>query len=295
MKKTVGIRLGGAAVLLLLSACLQKDPDPVGPGGTGTEVGKAEILLPALPEGFLLKAAQAKEPADPFFILTISGPGMVSRKHAWPLSSSGGTAITVENIPIGSRLFTGEIEASGSIVYADSAWTAIEAGRTAQVRLKLARTTGNAKVCVEIEGLPPPTGCDPVLPPLDPALACYDVAQDLDGRYTSGRFTLLRQGEALFGFFQWMGYRGMPVSGEAAPVNGNLGLYLYGNLPTGLARDSLTSDGVHYKAQADGNGTLQFGTIYGTNGVLIQRGAWKGSASSCQPKDRDLIRNTYGI
>lgn len=401
MIRKTGIWLGGAA-LLLLSACMQKDqdPDPAGPGGTGTEVGKAEILLPALPQGFLLKAAPSGGAADPYFILTISGPGMAPRKHAWPLSSAGGTAVTVENIPAGSRLFTGEIEAGGGIVYADSVWTAIEPGRTALVRLKLGRTSGNAKVCVEIEGLPPPTGCAPpdslpnvagcwavnglatdsaqpprarilqrdstlqavltwpaggwidtargyvtstgyvyldgdfvfsgvflpgpytlsgkfqrrlgslpaqpvtltscdsALPPVDSALACYDVAQDLDKRAASGRFTVMQQGEALYGHFQWTGYPGMPVSGKAAPISaihGKVGYYLYGNLPAGMARDPLVSDGAHYKAQAAGDGTLQAGTIYGTDGAMVLRGTWKGSRTVCQARDRELIRSLYGF
>jgi hypothetical protein len=296
--------LGALLAGSLLSACVQKEPDPVGPGGNAGEVGKAEIMLPALPPGFLLKAASSGAAADPFFILTISGPGMVARKHAWPLSSAGGTAVTVENIPVGSRLFTGEIEAGGGIVYADSAWTAIEAGRTALVRLRLGRTTGNAKVCVEIEGLPPPTGCGrdslpnplPPLPlPIDSSLTCFDVVQILDRVEAKGRFVVLQQGNELFGHFQWLGYPGMPMSGKAAPVNGNLGLYLYGNLPTGLARDPLFSDGVHYKAQVTGQGMLQSGTIYGTNGEYVLRGEWKGSQSACRTGEREIIRSVYGL
>lgn len=418
MKKAAGFWLGGTVLFKkslgaashallacsLLSACLQKDPDPVGPGGTGSEVGKAEINLPALPPGFLRKSAQSGDSSNPFFILTLSGPGMVTRKHAWPLSSAGGTTVTVEDIPVGSRLFIGQIEAGGGIVYADSVWIPIEPGRTALVRLRLARTTGNAKVCVEIEGLPPPTGCggrdslpdvsgcwslndpdpDPgdsarsavlrilqqdtllqgvvtwpdggrrdtsrgyvthsghvsfgeaggdfhfsgfydrvnsalvgkfarnggappswevrlprttcetVLSPVDSALTCYDAGQFLDGVHSTGRFAVLQQGFALYGHIQWNGYPGMPISGYAAPVGGNQGLYLYGNLPTGLARDSLISEGVHYKAQIVG-GTLQYGTIHGTDGVQVQRGSWKGAQAACQPKDRATIRAVYGI
>jgi hypothetical protein len=398
VKKRAGIWLGGtaAAALLMLSACTQKDPDPVGPGGTGTGVGKAEIHLPALPKGFLLKTA--RQAVDPFFILTISGPGMTPRKHAWPLDSAGGTAVTVENIPVGTRLFTGQIEAGGGIVYGDSVWSQVESGKTALIRLKLARTTGNARICVEIVGLPPPTGCggrdsvidvsgcwgfnepsgatlrifqqdsvlqgvvtwpgggwndtargfvtstgyvvfghgaggfyftgrydgvksalagrffrtsdsslsrevvlrrtacDSVNPPGGEALlTCHDVVQALDGRSIPGRFTLLNQNHALFGYFQWQGYAGMPVSGRAAPVTGNLGLYLYGNLPTGLAQDPFVSDGVHYKAQVAAiDGNLVFGTIYGTNGTEVQRGIWKGYPVPCQRGDREIIRAVYG-
>ena len=106
---------------------------------------------------------------------------------------------------------------------------------------------------------------------------------------------MLQQGLELYGYFQWRGYPGMPVNGKSAPVNGNLGLYLYGNLPTGLAQDSLMSDGVHYKAQLTSGGMLQFGTIYGTNGIYVLRGEWKGSQSPCQPRDREVIRSVYGI
>lgn len=168
-----------AIALAILFGCMQEEDQPLAPGSTGGKpTGSAEIRLPALPAGLLAKRAvldTVPDSLDVMFILTISGPGMVARKQAWPLSRAGGEAVRVDNIPVGPRLFRGALEVNGIITHEDSTRAAIEGGRTARVNLKLRSAIGNAVVCVEIEGAPLPAGCRPP-PPVDSSLeGCYSI------------------------------------------------------------------------------------------------------------------------
>lgn len=398
--KKLGVLWLGYTALVLLSACVHRESEPLGPEPASTEMGEAEIRLPALPEGFLAKRSAGA--ADPMFILTISGNGMVTRKHAWPLTSASGAPIKVVNIPVGQRLFTGQLDVDGSITHADSQWVPIEKGKTAQVNLKLASSSGNANVCVEIEGFPPPVGCKPpaklpdvsgcygftvgfpvvdtvsshvfrifqadsslvgvidwdfgasdtsrgllrpdgwmtfgqptgdfyfsgsldangrlsgkffdksnpvskpltgyrrdcvVIRPVDPSLTCYEVSQALDVGGGTGRLVFRAKG-GLQGVFQWVGYETMSVTGSIGAVNGLKTLWIYGRLPTGLAKGL---EGVHYKGQiaTDPGASIVNGTVYGTDssGTAAgpQRGHWKGYAKACLPGDGLLLDKHHGF
>lgn len=197
MRKITGFWLGYLC-LVLISACVQKD-EPLGPE-RDTETGEAEILLPALPPGFLAK--RSADSGDAMFILTISGPGMVTRKQAWPLTATA-EPIKVTRIPVGHRLFTGELEVAGDIAFADSVWVPVEKGKTAQVNLKLTASSGNARVCVEIEGLPPPPGCRPA-PRLPDVSGCWSFSQARVDTLIPSVLRIIQQDSLLQGEIRWL-------------------------------------------------------------------------------------------
>lgn len=179
MKKSANL-LVGAFVLAWFMACVPEDKS------SGPEIeepatyGEAEVLLPALPPGFLAKkAGDTLRPVEPMFILTISGNGMVTRKQAWSLGSTS-HSVLVSNIPVGIRHFTGEIDLGGNITHADSVVAQIRSGETAMIRLKLGKVGGSALICVEIEGVPLPEGCRPkvAFPNLE---GCWSFALPTDG------------------------------------------------------------------------------------------------------------------
>ena len=173
MRKIAGFWLGYLCIVLL-TACVRKD-EPTAPETDldSQDVGEAELRLPALPAGFLAKlSADTVDTARAFFVLTITGPGMSPRRESWPLGSSAIT-VRVTRIPVGSRLFTGELESRGVVLYSDSVSTRIEKGKTAYVHLKLGSATGDAEICVEIEGLPLPANCRPIIPKLPDVSGCW--------------------------------------------------------------------------------------------------------------------------
>lgn len=405
---SLGTQLTG---LLMLAACMQQENPSLGPDARDEAVGEAEIHLPSLPPGFLSKASAIEGtlltdtvvgPRRAMFILTLSGAGMAPRRESWPMDDSSPGPIRVANIPAGLRLFKGELAAGGAVAYVDSAWAMVEAGKMATVHLRLRQTSGSAKVCVEVEGLPLPAGCAPVrripdvsgcwkflLPsadsgqaavlrilqrdsllegvirwpdgsvdtsrgfvnadryvnfplPLSPwgfggqvdslgqslsgslirmrqstfagtiiahkgpcgsdtvridsSFTCWDVTQQLDGRGTSGRLSLRDIAGTLQGFFQWDCCTGMPVQGVGRTVNGNYGLYLYGNLPAGLSLSPMDApDSVHYKGQVARGGIIEFGTVTGmdSTGAMAQRGEWKGARSACRPQELEVLRAVH--
>jgi hypothetical protein len=394
--------------LLMLAACMQRENASMGPDTRDEAVGDAEIHLPALPQGFLQKSASVTdtlvEPNRAVFVLTLSGNGMAPRRESWMLGDSAPGPIKVTNIPVGLRSFKGELAIGGTVAYADSTWATVESGKTVTVHLRLRKTSGNARVCVEIEGLPLPPGCTPIpripdvsgcwkflLPVIDSSqegmlsilqrdsllegyirwpdgmedtargfvdakrnvnfssplsswafsgnvdtlgrvllgrivrtrvpsfsgimtahkgtclgdalqvdssYACWDVAQHLDGRGTSGRLSLRHFSGTLRGFFQWDCCTGMPVQGVGQAINGNYGLYLYGSLPAGLSRTPMGEpDSVHYKGQATSDGIIAFGTVNGmdSTGAMAQRGEWKGVRTACRPIELEVLRAAHGL
>jgi hypothetical protein len=198
VKKMTGFLLGYLC-LVLFSACVQKE-QPTGPDiNTNTQdVGEAELLLPALPAGFLAK--YSADTVRVSFILTISGSGMIPRRQVWPLTSTGGP-VKVTGIPIGSRLFKGELDVEGQIAYADSQWARIEKGKTAMVHLKLTSSTGDALLCVEIEGFPLPVGCPPKVPNV---AGCWAFNfRGNDSIHRSGVLRITQQDSLLGGQVKW--------------------------------------------------------------------------------------------
>jgi hypothetical protein len=97
---------------------------------------------------------------------------MAPRRQSWPLDSSA-TTVRVTGIPVGPRLFTGELQTGGVARYSDSVWAAIEKGKTAYVHLKLGSSTGDAQICVEIEGFPLPANCRPPVPKVPDVSGCW--------------------------------------------------------------------------------------------------------------------------
>jgi hypothetical protein len=170
-----------------------RDEDPV-------VVGSAKLYLPVLPKDFLAK--NAASPTKAMFVLTISGSGMVTRKQAWPLSSSSGVPVQVNNIPVGARLFVGQLDVDGVITHADSAWARIEGGKTTQVNLKLASASGNAVICVEIEGAPMPAACKPVNNTPDLS-GCYQINVTGGFGTATGYLGITQRDSLLTGIITW--------------------------------------------------------------------------------------------
>lgn len=186
--------------LALLSGCKS------GKGATGPKeedpvvVGSATLHLPVLPKNFLAK--NAASPTRAMFVLTISGSGMITRKQAWPLSSTPGAPVQVNNIPVGARLFVGELDVDGVITHSDSVWARIEGGKTTQVNLKLTSASGNAVICVEIEGVSLPDACRPVREYPDIS-GCYQVSVTGGVGAASGFLTIAQDDSLLTGVITW--------------------------------------------------------------------------------------------
>jgi hypothetical protein len=194
--------------LLMLASCMQPENPSLGPDARDEAVGEAEIHLPSLPPGFLGKAAAHAEtdtlmgPLPATFILTLSGGGMEPRRESWPMGDSSLGPIKVADIPVGLRLFKGELAVGGAVAYVDSVWAMVEAGRTVAVHLRLRQTSGSATVCVEIEGLPLPAGCAPVRRIPDVS-GCWNFLLPSPDSGQAAVLSILQRDSLLEGVIRW--------------------------------------------------------------------------------------------
>lgn len=141
----------------MLMSCMQPSRES-GQDDPATEFGQASLILPEITPSALAKAGQKLGA----FTLEISGTGMAPMNFSYPLDSMGGKPVVISRIPAGARrLFTGRLlDPQGLVTHEGSTPAAIAPGKTAEVHLLLRSTnTGNANICVEVEGLPPPANC----------------------------------------------------------------------------------------------------------------------------------------
>lgn len=145
---------------------------------TDAGLGSARLSLPKLPAGYLADSGQ-----QALFELTVSGAGMDPIIRYWSLFPGAAQPVLVPEIPAGVRSFQGRLiridpmagDTTVTHEGADSAW--IERGKETVVRLYLrAGPSGNAHICVEVEGWPADPSCVPPPPPPVPKVeGCYSL------------------------------------------------------------------------------------------------------------------------
>lgn len=155
-------------------SCMQPSRES-GQDDPATDFGQASLILPEISPSALAKAGQKLGA----FTLEISGTGMAPMDFTYPLDSMGGKPVVISRIPAGARrLFTGRLlDPQGLVTHEGATPAAIMPGKTAEVHLLLRSTnTGNANICVEVEGLPPPANC--IKPPDSVKVAgCWQLSE----------------------------------------------------------------------------------------------------------------------
>ena len=140
----------------ILFSCTHQEPLAVqSTPDTGT--GDAVIYLPEIPRGFLAKSLALQNQPNTL-TLSVFGEAMDSIHYAWPVDSMPPSPVIIHGIPArDSIIFEGALtNSSGIVAYSGQTVTLMKTGEMINVHLylHLLNTTGNASVCIEIEGLP---------------------------------------------------------------------------------------------------------------------------------------------
>jgi hypothetical protein len=122
--------------------------------------------------------------------------------------------------------------------------------------------------------IPPPPPIDTVVViPTDSS--CWMASQTLDGKNSTGTFSLIKHGDYARGYFVWTGKPSVSLTGDYTAMPGDL---------QGVME--LTGRSLFYKAKVDLKGNILSGSIYGAPldslEVPKQRGTWKASPTSCK-------------
>lgn len=263
----------------MLMSCMQPSRE-AGQDDPSTEFGNASLILPAFTPSALAKAGQKLGT----FTLEIAGTGMAPMNLTYPLDSLDGKPVLISRIPAGARrVFTGRLlDPQGAITHEGSSPAAIEPGKTAQVHLVLRMTnTGNATICVEVEGLPPPANC--TKPPDSVKVAgCWTLSDAFGGVARMEFFALARNG--------YMGQVLRP-DGTVEPIttwsqaNGALTFIVVG--PGGLKR---IYTGKFDLPSTNLNGVRGQATDAVTGKIL---GEWKAYPTACAPAP--VVTNCWKI
>ena len=140
----------------ILFSCSHQEPLAVqSTPDTGT--GDAVIYLPEIPRSFLAKSLALQNQPNTL-TLSVFGEAMDTIHYAWPIDSMPPSPVVIHGIPArDSIIFEGALtNSSGIVAYSGQTVTLMKTGEMINVYLylHLLNTTGNASVCIEIEGLP---------------------------------------------------------------------------------------------------------------------------------------------
>ncbi|NLD94782.1 MAG: hypothetical protein GX639_19170 [Fibrobacter sp.] len=122
-------------------------------GNPTEQTGSVEITLPDLSKGALSKSDALLDTNS--LNLIITGANMDTIKYSWQKFDLRGQKVRINGIPAGvNRYFAGYLtEKSNIVTHTGKVAATIEAGRVAQLTLKLS-ATGSVDLCIEIEGYP---------------------------------------------------------------------------------------------------------------------------------------------